>query len=88
MKKIIILLILIVLTSCSKKEANEISENIYTQLKQSEWKVIDFSKQSLFNMKEFVYLVHIQQMNLQSKLLDSFGMWRKKQKSAVMTELI
>ena len=45
MKKVIIFFILIFLTSCSnKQEENEISKSIYSQLKQSEWKVIDFSK--------------------------------------------
>ena len=45
MKKVIIFFIIIFLTSCSNnKEVNKISESIYSQLKQSEWKVTDFSK--------------------------------------------
>lgn len=46
MKKVLILVIAIVLTSCSSntKEEDKISDKIYSQLKQSEWKTIEFSK--------------------------------------------
>ena len=57
MKKVIILFILISFTSCSNnKIANEISENIYAQLKQSEWKVIDFSKTVSFQYERVCIL--------------------------------
>jgi hypothetical protein len=57
MKKVIIFFILIFLTSCSnKQEKNEISKSIYSQLKQSEWKVIDFSKTVPFQYEKVCIL--------------------------------
>jgi len=57
MKKVIIFFILIFLTSCSnKQEENEISKSIYSQLKQSEWKVIDFSKTVPFQYEKVCIL--------------------------------
>jgi hypothetical protein len=57
MKKVIIFFILIFLTSCSnKQEENEISKSIYSQLKQSEWKIIDFSKTVPFQYEKVCIL--------------------------------
>jgi hypothetical protein len=57
MKKVIIFCILIFLTSCSnRQEKNEISKNIYIQLKQSEWKVVDFSKAVPFRYEKVCIL--------------------------------
>ena len=57
MIKVIIFFILIFLTSCSnRQEENEISKNIYSQLKQSEWKVIDFSKTVPFEYEKVCIL--------------------------------
>jgi hypothetical protein len=57
MKKIIIFFIIIFLTSCTgNKEANEISKSIYSQLKQSGWKVIDFSKTVPFRFEKVCIL--------------------------------
>ncbi len=46
MKRVFILFIMVLLTACSDKtkEAYNISSAIFTQLKQSEWKTVEFSK--------------------------------------------
>jgi len=57
MAKVIIFFILIFLTSCSnKQDENKISKNIYAQLKQSEWKVVDFSKTVPFEYEKICIL--------------------------------
>jgi hypothetical protein len=51
MKKISIILIVLLITSCTsnKKDLDKISDKIYSQLKESQWKTIDFSKTVPFN---------------------------------------
>ena len=44
MKQVAILLILILFSACNMKEENKTSEAIFSQLKNSDWRIVDFAK--------------------------------------------